>query len=202
MNKSEQINELATALSKFQGKMITAHKGATNPFFKSTYADLASVVKSASPGLAEEGLSIAQLVGTSNEQTTLTTLLMHASGQFISAEMPLLIAKQDAQGQGSALTYARRYAYMAIIGMVADEDDDGQAAVIVAKKPTKLVKPTVYNAELDEIAKQGRQLMVQHNIVGKEALALSSMVLDKDKPESIEDWEAIIKAIEDQSEQS
>lgn len=195
MNKSESIKELATALAKFQGQMITAHKGSTNPFFKAAYADLATVVKTASPALAEAGLSITQLIGHLEGQTTLTTMLMHSSGEFVASEMPLLIGKQDAQGQGSAISYARRYSYMAIIGMVADVDDDGQQAV----KP-KLVKPAAYKSELEEIATRGRQLMVQHNIAGNDALTLSSMVLDKTKPETIEDWEAIIKAIEDNNE--
>ena len=203
MNKSESIKELATALSKFQGKMLTAHKGSDNPFFKSKYADLAEVVKTATPGLAECGLSVSQLVGANEQGTTLTTILMHSSGDFISSEMPLLISKQDAQGQGSALTYARRYSYMSIIGMVADEDDDGHKASLQTMPPisrpivTPPKKVAPLDTELSKIAIRGRVMMGEKKLIGAEATAFSQMIIDKDKPESIEDWQALITAMED-----
>lgn len=129
MRSSEQLNELATALCAAQGQFQAVGKDSENPFFKSRYAGLPAVVKAATPILSEHGLSVAQLIGRDESGgDTLTTVLMHKSGQFLSDTMRLHLVKDDPQGQGSATTYARRYAYMAVLGLVADEDDDGNAA--------------------------------------------------------------------------
>ena len=136
MIRSTEISELALALVEAQAEFSAVPKGSTNPFFKSKYAALPDVVASASPVLAKHGLAVTQ--GISFQQgfsdnanvlhDTLTTTLIHKSGQWIESEMPLHLPKQDPQGQGSAVTYARRYAYMAILGLVADDDDDGNSA--------------------------------------------------------------------------
>lgn len=126
--RSEQINELAAALVAAQGKFSVIPKTSLNPFFKSKYADLADVVRTAAPVLVEHGLAVSQFLGVDEHGDTLTTWLIHESGQFIAESMRLHLAKPDAQGQGSATTYARRYAYMAALGLVADDDDDGNKA--------------------------------------------------------------------------
>lgn len=128
IKKSTVIADLASALSAAQGEMPQPPKTATNPFFKSKYADLSSVLATALPVLAKHDLAVSQLVAGDEERSTLTTILMHASGQYIHSTMPLFLKDQTPQGQGSAITYARRYAFMAILGMVGDEDDDGNAA--------------------------------------------------------------------------
>lgn len=125
---SEQLDQLAAALAAAQAEFSAIPKTATNPFFKSKYADLATVKATAGPVIAKHGLSVAQLIGFDGEHDTLTTWLLHSSGQFIAETMRLHLSKQDAQGQGSATTYARRYGYMAVLGLVADEDDDGNRA--------------------------------------------------------------------------
>lgn len=125
MTRSEQIQELAAALAQAQGEFEVVAKDSLNPFFKSKYAALPDVVKSASPILAARGLSVTQLM---DEDDTLTTILLHSSGQFIGATARLHLIKDDPQAQGSATTYLRRYAYMSILGLVADVDDDGNAA--------------------------------------------------------------------------
>ena len=132
MNSTE-INELASALVAAQAEFSAVTKGSTNPFFKSKYAALPDVVASASPVLAKHGLAVTQSISFNFQldggvKDTLTTMLLHKSGQYIQNEMLLHLPKQDPQGQGSAVTYARRYAYMAILGLVADDDDDGNAA--------------------------------------------------------------------------
>ena len=127
--KSEQINELASALAKAQAKFSAVPKDSVNPFFKSSYAALPEVVKTATPVLAEFGLAISQFISQGeNGGDTLTTYLLHSSGQFIAHTMQLHLVKEDPQAQGSAVTYARRYSYMAALGLVADVDDDGNAA--------------------------------------------------------------------------
>ena len=130
MNRSETIGELAKALAAAQGEFAPVEKKADNPFFRSKYADLPTVVMAASPILSKHGLSVSQWPEISLEQGAdlLTTILMHTSGEWIEASMPLFLAKQDPQGQGSAITYARRYAYSAVVGIVTDVDDDGNAA--------------------------------------------------------------------------
>jgi len=129
MNKSDQINELATALSKAQGAMGMAKKDKSNPFFHSTYADLAGAIDAAKVHLSANGLSVVQLPGATREDGTinLETMLIHASGQYVSEVFQIRPVKNDPQGLGSAITYARRYAYMAIVGL-APEDDDGNSA--------------------------------------------------------------------------
>jgi hypothetical protein len=142
MNSSE-INELAAALVLAQAEFGAVPKGSTNPFFKSKYAALPEVVQHASPVLSKHGLAISQHICTNdNGDDLLLTYLLHRSGQFIAYSMKLHLVKDDPQAQGSAVTYARRYSYMSVLGLVADEDDDGnratQAHARVIKKPTEL----------------------------------------------------------------
>lgn len=128
MNRSEQINELAAALAKAQAEMRFASKANVNPHFKSKYADLASVIEAIRDPLSRNGLSHTQLCREGeNGAVTVDTMLMHASGQFIASTMTMRPQKNDPQGVGSALTYARRYALQGICGLASD-DDDGNAA--------------------------------------------------------------------------
>lgn len=128
MTRSDEIGELASALSAAQAEFTAVPRDSVNPFFRSKYASLATVIKSASPILTKHGLAVTQLIGMAEGGDTLTTWLLHKSGQFICETMRLHLTKMDAQGQGSATTYARRYSYMAVLGLVADEDDDGAGA--------------------------------------------------------------------------
>lgn len=135
--KSESIKELATALSKAQGQFDHAKKDVENGFFKSKYADLASVIDAAKKPLADNGLSVVQVVDmTESGDVVLETILMHVSGEYISGKYPIRPAKQDPQAVGSAITYARRYAFSAMTGIAAD-DDDGNAASQNQKEPAK-----------------------------------------------------------------
>jgi|SRR5215469_5454580 len=127
MNRSEQINELAAALAKAQGAMKPALKDSANPFFKSSYADLASVWHVCQKPLTDNGLSVSMLTEYGESDVWLETILMHSSGQWISGKYPIRPIKNDPQGIGSAITYAKRYALAAMVGVVT-EDDDGNAA--------------------------------------------------------------------------
>jgi len=122
------IAELAAALCKAQAQMEGAKKDANNPHFKTNYADLASVWSAIREPLTKNGLSVVQLLRSIQGGVEVETILMHTSGQQISDVFAVPASKQDAQGYGSAATYARRYALMAMVG-VAPEDDDGNAAV-------------------------------------------------------------------------
>ena len=134
--KSESIKELATALSKAQSQFDHAKKDVKNEFFKSKYADLASVIDAAKEHLGKNGLSVSQLTNVDeNGNILLETILMHSSGEWISGVYPIKPIKTDPQAYGSAMTYARRYAFSAITGIAAD-DDDGNAASQQSNKQT------------------------------------------------------------------
>lgn len=148
MEKSEQINEIATALNKAQDEMGGAAKDAKNPFFKSKYADLSSVVKAVKEPFASNGLSYSQFPIYQDGLVGVETILMHTSGQWISSVLLLPMTKKDPQAAGSAITYARRYSLQAVAG-IPSEDDDGQ----LASKPAKA---DVY--PVDETAIQWIQL--------------------------------------------
>lgn len=128
MDHSAEINELAAALAKAQGAITTAAKDKTNPFLKSSYADLASVMAAARSHLSANGLAVIQTAETTDAGVSVTTMLAHASGQWISGTMSMAAGeergKSSAQVLGSIVTYLRRYGYMAITGVVADDDDD------------------------------------------------------------------------------
>jgi hypothetical protein len=129
MEMSESIGKLAEALSKAQGQMDFASKDANNPFFKSKYADLASVWGVAKGPLTSNGLAVIQTADNDNPSVvTVTTTLVHSSGEWARGRITMKPVKDDPQGIGSCITYARRYGLSAIIGIVADEDDDGNKA--------------------------------------------------------------------------
>ena len=128
MERSESIKHLAAALNKAQAEMSGAKKGATNPFFKSKYADLNSVVDAVRIPFSENGLSYSQFPIMDENRVGVETILMHESGEFIASTLTLPTGKLDAQAAGSAITYARRYSLQAVAGIPA-EDDDGNASV-------------------------------------------------------------------------
>ena len=128
MNKSETIASLAAALAKAQSQVDPAIKDSDNPFFKSKYADVASVLDACEKALADNELAIVQFpIASTDGGAGVETIVMHSSGEWISNEYLLPAAKVDPQGYGSAITYARRYAYEAVM-RIRREDDDGNAA--------------------------------------------------------------------------
>jgi hypothetical protein len=123
------VNDLATALAKAQSEIKHAVKDSSNPFFKSSYADLASVWEACRAPLSKHGLSVTQTTDVlENGQAVLITTLLHSSGQYIQGRYPLNPIKNDPQAMGSAVTYARRYTLQAIVG-IAPDDDDAEAAM-------------------------------------------------------------------------
>ncbi len=140
MNKSDNIAELAKALSKAQADMSGAKKSSNNPFFKSKYADLKEVIECVKEPFADNGLSFAQFPISNDGFAGVETVIMHSSGEWISNEYMLKVSKNDPQGIGSAITYARRYALQAACG-VPSEDDDGESAMGRSPKPKKAPEP-------------------------------------------------------------
>jgi hypothetical protein len=127
VEKSEQINELSTALSLAQFEMGNAAKDSKNPFFNSKYADLAEIINTVKASFGNHGLSYSQHPSYNNGDVLLTTIIMHKSGQWMSSCMSMPVVKKDPQGVGSAVTYCRRYSLASICG-ITQEDDDGNDA--------------------------------------------------------------------------
>jgi hypothetical protein len=129
--KSDDLKELFMALSKAQGEMNIAGLNKQNPYFKSRYADLTSVVMASRAALFKNGLSVMQQIMTNEDGASiLHTILGHGSGQFIESRVRIVPPKNDIQSVSSYTTYLKRMCYASLIGVVTgDEDDDGEAAV-------------------------------------------------------------------------
>jgi len=153
MQKSESIGNLSKALTAVQAALKPAIKDSNNPFFKSKYADLNSVWDSCRELLAANGLSVIQGNSVGLDNTVIVeTILAHESGEWIQSELSLPLAKHDPQGVGSAVTYGRRYGLAAAVGIVADVDDDGNAASKPpTNQPTAQAKPTAKDGIIEGI---------------------------------------------------
>lgn len=125
---------IAAALVKAQLGMGKALKQTTNPHFRQKYADLGNVMDACLPALHEAGIAVIQPTGEDASGQYVETVLIHSgSGESLSCRVPLILQKNDMQGYGSAVTYARRYGLMTMAG-IAPEDDDGNAAAKAAPK--------------------------------------------------------------------
>lgn len=133
---SEQCDQIFAAVITAQAEFKPIFKDSKNPFFNSSYAGLPAVVEQAQPVLSAHQIGVIQLPTVVDDKDGLLTLLVHPSGQYIGAVQRLHPVKSDPQAQGSAITYARRYGFMAALNLVASEDDDdGNAASRPAQKP-------------------------------------------------------------------
>ena len=124
---------IAAALAAAQAEMGKALKQANNPHFRSKYADLGSVMDACLPALNRHGIAVIQPTLDDDDSRYVETILLHTTGEKLSCRVPLIVQKNDMQGYGSAVTYARRYGLMCMAG-IAPEDDDGNAAAEAAPK--------------------------------------------------------------------
>ena len=157
VHRSETISKITAALSAVQGALEHAGRSSKNPHLKSTYADLTALIDVAKEPLLKNGLAVVQVTAIGDDgRVYLITELVHSSGEFFRSHYPLRPLREDPQGFGSAMTYARRYCYQAIIGIASiGEDDDGHKAsepsphpvvTAQAKKPlesSREKKPTI-----------------------------------------------------------
>lgn len=141
---SAETAKLDAALAKAQGEIEAASKDKTNPAFRSRYADLTAVWGACRPALAKHGISVTQWpVHAEDGRLHIITRVAHA-GEWIKSHFSIPVTKQDPQGYGSATTYAKRFTLAAALGIVADEDDDGNAASNRAparQEPAEPAKP-------------------------------------------------------------
>lgn len=152
MVRSETIGKISAAFLKAQKKMGSASKDAKNPYFKSKYADLSSVIDTAVSALNEEGISVLQnpiLLHTgSGTKSVLETMLLHESGEYLCSQIDIVSAKEnDPQAYGSAISYARRYGLQSMVTMKA-EDDDAEGAVTRTTKVTASFSGNTYEVSL------------------------------------------------------
>lgn len=147
LEHSPELDKLATALAKAQAAIEGAAKDSTNPHFHSKYASLASVWDAVRKPYTDNGLSVVQSPGYDNGVATMTTLLLHTSGQWIKGTAGARLSKDDPQGVGSADTYLRRQS-LAAFGSVAPEDDDGEAATQHTERPARPERGATEDGEI------------------------------------------------------
>ena len=140
MNTSEQIGQLAKALAAAQIELTNPALNKVNPHFKSKYADLATVLNAVRPTLGKHGIAVMQITETLETAILLHTRLIHTSGEWVESTYPVShIGKH--QEMGAALTYAKRQALSAMVGVAGEDDDDGNEATKETLKPTAFTKP-------------------------------------------------------------
>jgi len=177
------MKQIASALVKAQKAFGPALKTATNPHFKSRYADLAACVEAVISGLNDNGIALIQRNYLDDAGVTVETVFVHESGEMLECgKLHVPAAKHDPQGYGSALTYARRYSLMAACG-IAPEDDDGNAG---SKGASKVSESTISALMADiEVCKTHDQLkeafFTAIKTVGNDQTARDRITVAKDK---------------------
>jgi hypothetical protein len=194
MSKSEQINELALALSKVQGEIEGAIKDANNPFFKSKYADLTSCWQACREQLSKNGIAVVQSGDDSDTHLCLTTTLMHSSGQWIDGthKMEKKITEKDktrrdmnAQDIGAAITYLRRFSLCSLVGICPEDEDANSISPTAQRKDVHhSQQQTCYTMtheqvkEIDHLLTQCTQEFVKaHHVFLRNTLKVESMSL-------------------------
>jgi ERF superfamily len=178
MQSSAEINELASALAKAQGSITGALKDSANPFFKSKYADLASCWDACRTALSVNGLSVVQCPDSTAEGITfLDTTLMHLSGQWIRSRLIVQCKDNTPQAMGSGMTYARRYAFAAMIG-IAQIDDDGNAASGRGHDPRGDMGKEVPKNTVQETVQHMLKLLDEDIVGDHEGIKKAAIVLD------------------------
>jgi hypothetical protein len=145
--ESESTIELNTSLAKAQGEFPSIREDSQNPFFKSKYADLDSIMKAIRPSLSKYGLSLTQQTKLDDSTTILVTKLRHSSGQFCESRVRIIPPKSDIQSYASTLTYMRRYSIISLLALSTSEDDDGENAMPQTREIKILKKPDVISEE-------------------------------------------------------
>ena len=173
MNTSKEINELAAALSLAQGSMGGAKKTSINPFFRSKYSSLSEVIDALRIPFADNGLSFVQGAGFEDGMISITTRILHKSGEWVQATTLLPIVKSDPQGFGSAFTYGRRYGLQALAGLPSVDDDAQSATDAMIEQNAEATKK--HEDELRQITSMDELLSTWKSIPGKYKAALAEV---------------------------
>lgn len=161
MSWSETRVEFAKAFAKAQSELGPILKDTKNDFFKSKYADLSNVLAAVMPALNQNGISLIQAPAFDGQKVSVTTMLLHASGEWMETRLDMIPTKKDPQGVGSCITYGRRYAALSVAG-VAPEDDDGNAAS-QPQKANKARSERLTKAQARELYSELQQGMRGHS---------------------------------------
>ena len=146
------MKEISKAILAAQMEMGNATKGSSNPFFKSKYADLNAIREACIPALHKHGISCLQPTVHIDGKNFIKTILLHESGETFEGLTEIIYSKiNDAQAQGSGITYARRYGLQSLLNIGADDDDGNKASLPVAKKTNE---PNPLQDWIDELEKQ------------------------------------------------
>jgi hypothetical protein len=173
MKTSEQINEISTALSKCQAELKNPSKSSKNPFFKSNYANLDSVIEAVKGPAAKFGLSYASGVVENDKGMVLTTRLMHSSGQWLEDQLPLIGKLDTMQAIGAAITYARRYSIQSLFGVTGEEDDDGNS---VSQQPKQRQQPAFVRPSAPRIEDDRKKVLGAFIQLGIDEEGISKMI--------------------------
>ena len=154
LQMSENINELAKALAAAQGELESAKRDKKNEHFNFKYADLAACLEVCREPLSKNGLAVIQVPShydSATKKINVATMLCHSSGQYIKGELEIIVTKPDAQGIGSAITYARRYSLCAMVGIAQDDDDANASCGIEPKQQQQPKQQQPAKAEQPEV---------------------------------------------------
>jgi len=163
METSASIKELTSALVKVQGELKAAKKTSENPFYHHRYADLATVWELCRKPLSDNGLAIIQTTDEVGDKLILETLLCHTSGEWIKGKLPITPVKQDPQGIGSAITYARRYALCSIVGITSEDEDDDAESAMGREQEMKIPEP-ITQAQQKKIFASSREKGIEEEV--------------------------------------
>lgn len=179
---------LAEALVNLQAALPVLPKDTSNPFFKSKYTSLDTITELIFPIMTKFGFAWVTMPGIDEGSgvPVLNYRLLHVSGESLDGSMQLFLKNQDPQGQGSAITYARRYAITAVLGLVSDEDDDGNAAQAAAKaaktidppapeEPAKDVREDVEPISKDQITSLMNAIKIKSNNKATKETAIEAL---------------------------
>ncbi len=191
MQRSETIANLAAALCKAQSQIKPAIKDSVNPFFKSKYADFGAVLDACEDALADNGLSIIQAPISDEHGAGVETMLLHSSGEFLSERLILPAVKDDPQGLGSCITYARRYALEGFM-RIKREDDDGNAAVQSLSQKREAAKGNEEQRKKD--FDTGMAILKTAVPKGVESLALAWSALSEKQRQACKEQKEVLKA--------
>ena len=177
MKSSDTLGAISPALVKALGELRGVAKDSKNPHFKNDYASLEAVIETARPVLAAHGLAFMQGLGEYvGGAMTVSTRILHESGEWIESDFQMPVAKSDPQGTASASTYARRYSLMGILGLPA-VDDDGEAATAPVRadpdKPISQDQADALRVEIEEVGADPAKFLAFFKIRALEALPAS-----------------------------
>jgi hypothetical protein len=200
MKTSDNVDKIIPAFIAFQGDMPSVPKDGNNPHFKSKYATLGAITEATRPHLAKHGLGYTQFMSNRDGYQLIVTRIMHISGQWMEDDGYILNpTKNDPQGMGSAVTYARRYTLGASLGIITEDDDDGNRASEPAKPAPQPAKPAKPLAEPDWFTENGE--LNENGILAAKSIAdgftwekiEKHYLIDKGTRKAVEDYIATIK---------